>query len=75
MDILLVTDMTTETKDEGRKVTKLKLKATWKDDNSTLSCRPGKSEDSWQIRNITLSVERECVHHVFMNIHCIFTVH
>ncbi|XP_058655738.1 B-cell receptor CD22 isoform X2 [Onychostoma macrolepis] len=47
----------TEEAKEGRKVTQLQLKATWKDDNRTLSCRPGKSEDSWQIKNITLSVE------------------
>uniref|UniRef100_A0A9J8BNA1 B-cell receptor CD22 n=1 Tax=Cyprinus carpio carpio TaxID=630221 RepID=A0A9J8BNA1_CYPCA len=52
------TDMITETEEEGgRKVTKLKLKVTWKDDNRTLSCRPAKSEDSCQIRNFTLSVE------------------
>ncbi len=71
------TDMTTVTKEEeeGRNVTKLKLKVTWKDDKMTLSCRPGKSEDSWEIKNITLSVECECVHQVFMNTHCIFTVH
>uniref|UniRef100_A0A8C2IV36 B-cell receptor CD22 n=1 Tax=Cyprinus carpio TaxID=7962 RepID=A0A8C2IV36_CYPCA len=52
------TDMITETEEEGgRKVTKLKLNVTWKDDNRTLSCRPAKSEDSCQIRNFTLSVE------------------
>uniref|UniRef100_A0A9J7XWL2 B-cell receptor CD22 n=1 Tax=Cyprinus carpio carpio TaxID=630221 RepID=A0A9J7XWL2_CYPCA len=52
------TDMITETEEEGgRKVTKLKLKVTWKDDNRTLSCRPANSEDSCQIRNFTLSVE------------------
>ncbi|RXN06217.1 B-cell receptor CD22-like isoform X1 [Labeo rohita] len=53
------TDMITETEEneEDRKVTELKLNVTWKDDNRTLSCRPGKSEDSCQIRNITLSVE------------------
>ncbi|XP_016120015.1 B-cell receptor CD22-like, partial [Sinocyclocheilus grahami] len=56
----LSTDMITVTEEEegGRKVTKLKLlKVTWKDDNRILSCRPAKSEDSCQIRNITLSVE------------------
>uniref|UniRef100_A0A8C2IX98 B-cell receptor CD22 n=1 Tax=Cyprinus carpio TaxID=7962 RepID=A0A8C2IX98_CYPCA len=52
------TDMITETEEEGgRKVTKLKLKVTWKDDNRTLSCRPAKSEESCQMRNFTLSVE------------------
>ncbi|XP_073674432.1 B-cell receptor CD22-like [Garra rufa] len=56
---LLSTDMTTVTEEEegGRKVTKLKLNVTWKEDNRILSCRPAKSEDSCQIRNITLSVE------------------
>uniref|UniRef100_A0A8C1XH82 B-cell receptor CD22 n=1 Tax=Cyprinus carpio TaxID=7962 RepID=A0A8C1XH82_CYPCA len=55
----LSTDMIIETEEgkEGRKVTKLKLKVTWKDDNRILSCRPAKSEDSCQIRNITLFVE------------------
>uniref|UniRef100_A0A671TCY6 B-cell receptor CD22 n=1 Tax=Sinocyclocheilus anshuiensis TaxID=1608454 RepID=A0A671TCY6_9TELE len=55
----LSTDMITATEEEGggRKVTKLKLKVTWKDDNRILSCRPAKSEDSCQIRNTTLSVE------------------
>ncbi|KAL1261115.1 hypothetical protein QQF64_008942 [Cirrhinus molitorella] len=47
----------TEETEGGRKVTKLNLNVTWMDDNGILSCRPGKSEDSWQIRNITLSVE------------------
>ncbi|KAK2880768.1 hypothetical protein Q8A67_018036 [Cirrhinus molitorella] len=47
----------TEETEEGRKVTKLNLNVTWMDNNGILSCRPGKSEDSWQIRNITLSVE------------------
>ncbi|XP_042610835.1 B-cell receptor CD22-like isoform X1 [Cyprinus carpio] len=50
--------MITATEEEGgRKVTKLKLKVTWKDDNRTLSCRPANSEDSCQMRNFTLSVE------------------
>ncbi|XP_026120031.1 B-cell receptor CD22-like [Carassius auratus] len=55
----LTTHMIGLTEEEGgdRKVTKLKLNVTWKDDNRTLSCRPAKSEDSCQIRNITLSVE------------------
>ncbi|KAL0174929.1 hypothetical protein M9458_030897, partial [Cirrhinus mrigala] len=56
----LSNDMITVTKveeEEGRKVTTFNLNVTWKDDNRTLSCRPGKSEDSCQIRNITLSVE------------------
>ncbi|KAL1261113.1 hypothetical protein QQF64_008940 [Cirrhinus molitorella] len=47
----------TEETEEDRKVTKLNLNVTWMDNNGILSCRPGKSEDSWQIRNITLSVE------------------
>ncbi|XP_026137801.1 B-cell receptor CD22-like isoform X1 [Carassius auratus] len=53
------TDMIIETEEdkEGRKITKLKLSVTWKDDRRILSCRPAKSEDSCQIRNITLSVE------------------
>ncbi|KAK7172120.1 hypothetical protein R3I93_004425 [Phoxinus phoxinus] len=43
--------------EEGRKVTKLKLNVTWKDDKRILSCRPAQAQDSFQIRNITLSVE------------------
>ncbi|XP_073674433.1 B-cell receptor CD22 [Garra rufa] len=56
---LLSTDMitVTEEQEEDRKITKLKLNVTWKEDNRILSCRPAKSEDSCQIRNITLSVE------------------
>ncbi|XP_016128356.1 B-cell receptor CD22 isoform X1 [Sinocyclocheilus grahami] len=55
----LTTDTIIETEEgkEGRKVTKLKLNVTWKDDNRILSCHPATSEDSCQIRNITLSVE------------------
>ncbi|XP_059369942.1 B-cell receptor CD22-like [Carassius carassius] len=54
-----LTDIILETEEdkEGRKITKLKLSVTWKDDRRILSCRPAKSEDSCQIRNITLSVE------------------
>ncbi|XP_052432691.1 hemicentin-2 isoform X29 [Carassius gibelio] len=53
------TDMIIETEEdkEGRKITNLKLSVTWKDDRRILSCRRAKSEDSCQIRNITLSVE------------------
>ncbi|XP_059369943.1 B-cell receptor CD22-like [Carassius carassius] len=53
------TDMIIETEEdkEGRKITKLKLSVKWKDDRRILSCRPAKSEDSCQIRNITLFVE------------------
>ncbi|NP_001091715.1 uncharacterized protein isoform X1 [Danio rerio] len=47
----------TEKGENGTQVTKLKLTVTWKDDNRILSCRPANSDDSCQIRNITLSVE------------------
>lgn len=60
-------------KEEGRSVTKLKLNVTWKDDERILSCRPAQALDSFQIRNITLSVECECLHHVSVNKHCKFT--
>ncbi|XP_026137798.1 B-cell receptor CD22-like isoform X4 [Carassius auratus] len=60
------TDMIIETEEdkEGRKITKLKLSVTWKDDRRILSCRRAKSEDSFQIRNITLSVECDCPLHL-----------
>jgi len=60
--------------EEGRKVTTLKLNVTWKDDKRILSCRPGQAKDRSQIRNITLSVECECAHHLSVNKHCKFDV-
>lgn len=66
-----LTDMIIKTKEEdGRKVTKLKLNVTWKDNKRILSCRPAQDQDSDQIRNITLSVECECVLHVSINKRC-----
>ncbi|CAM4555670.1 unnamed protein product [Leuciscus chuanchicus] len=53
-----LTDVIIENEEEeGRKVTKLKLNVTWKDDKRILSCRPAQVQDSFQIRKITLSVE------------------
>ncbi|XP_067306339.1 B-cell receptor CD22-like isoform X2 [Pseudorasbora parva] len=54
-----LTDMIIETEEEeeGRNVTKLKFNVTWMDDKRILSCRPAQSQDIFQIRNITLSVE------------------
>ncbi|XP_043115715.1 B-cell receptor CD22 isoform X2 [Puntigrus tetrazona] len=53
------TDTTTVTKEEeeGRKVTKMKLNVTYKDDNRSLSCRPANSKYDWQIKKLTLFVE------------------
>ncbi|KAI7801205.1 B-cell receptor CD22 precursor, partial [Triplophysa rosa] len=47
----------TEENNEGKKITKLKIKPTWEDDNMMLSCRPAKTQDSCLFKNITLSVE------------------
>lgn len=69
-----LTDVIIENEEEeDRNVTKLKLKVTWKDDKRIMSCRPAQTQDSFQIRNITLSVECECVPHVSVNKHCKFT--
>ncbi|XP_051535082.1 B-cell receptor CD22 isoform X2 [Myxocyprinus asiaticus] len=59
VNILLADRMTigAEPGKEGKKVTSLKIKVTWADDNRILSCRPAGSQDSCLIRNVTLSVE------------------
>nr|XP_055053185.1 B-cell receptor CD22-like [Misgurnus anguillicaudatus] len=57
---------------EGKKITRLKFNPMYNDDNMILSCRPKESQDSCLTRNVTLSVECECV--LYCYISCVYLI-